>query len=149
MTDIKDEFENELQGRGAKNPISREKLKEYSKEAFTPVINLLFKYQDRLTPYLNSITKGLEFASKELQSNESSREDRFIGTYFSRAGDWMKKIGSHLEERDLDKLNRFIKEQSETRPGVAFGSSYLFGFVFTRLIRHSLSGKKEQQPILQ
>src|SRR5690606_16790693 len=144
MTDFKEEALTEIKRVGAKNPITKDKLKEYGKESFTPILNLLFKYQDQLTPFFESVTKGLEAARKELQSEGGSKEDQFIGGYFSDACEWMKKASSHLGEKDLDKFNAFIKEQSDSRPGVAFGSSYLIGLVASRLIRHSLKSYKRQ-----
>lgn len=144
MTNFKEEANADESATGAKNPMTRERLKEYGKEAFTPMVNLLFKYQDQLAPYLNSIVKGLDAAARELRQETSSTEDNYIGNYFNDASRSLEGVVTKLNEKDVEKMNEFIKEQSDKHPGVMFGSSYVIGLVCSRIVRQSKKSKKQE-----
>lgn len=121
---------------GANGPVSVEKLKEYGKKAYQPLIDVVFKYQDEFTPYLNALAKGLQGGVESLSKENSSEAEKYVSQFFKEAADGLSAACTKLEAKDVNALRTFLTEQAERRPSLMFSTSYAAGIFFGRLARH-------------
>lgn len=135
MIDLNENTSSDESG-GATSPVSVTKLKEYGKKAYVPLLNVVYKYQDEFTPYLNALTKGFQGGVETLQKENASEPERYVAQFFKEAADGLKMACEKLESKDINALSSFISEQAVKRPSVMFSTSYIAGLFFGRLGRH-------------
>jgi hypothetical protein len=121
---------------GTFRPITVTKLKEYGKKAYGPLLNVVFKYQDEFTPYLNALSKGLQGGAEALEQASASEPERYVARFFREASKGLKVACEKLEAKDINALTKFLTEQGEQRPSLMFSTSYVAGLFFGRLGRH-------------
>jgi hypothetical protein len=126
---------------GANGPISVDKLKEYRKKAYAPLLDVVMKYQNEFTPYLQALNKGLQGGYKSLSQESSSEAEKYVAHFFQEAADACQVACDKIVAKDLDALTEFLGQQAEKRPGVMFGTSYIAGVLFGRLGRHLASSQ--------
>lgn len=127
---------------GANGPVSMNKLKEYGKKAYGPLVNVVTKYQDEFTPYLNALTKGLQGGVDCLETENASGPERYVARFFKEAADGLRLAGEKLQSKDVNALTNYLSDFAARKPSVMFGSSYVVGLFFGRLSRHIISTKK-------
>lgn len=135
MIDL-NENTNSEESAGASSPVSVTKLKEYGMKAYVPLLNVVTKYQDEFTPYINALTKGFQGGVDCLQKEGSSEPERYVAQFFKEASDGLKMACEKLESKDVGALTSFLSEQADKRPSVMFSTSYIAGLFFGRLGRH-------------
>jgi hypothetical protein len=145
MDNINEKSNADNDSSGANGPISSTKLKEYGKKAYGPLVDVVYKYQDEFTPYLNALAKGLQGGAKSLREDSTNEVNNYVAQLFQEASDGLKVANEKLESKDINAIGAFISEQSEKRPGVMFSTSYIAGLFFGRLARH-LTKKNTTQP---
>jgi hypothetical protein len=129
---------------GANGPISVTKLKDYGKQAYRPLIDVVYKYQDEFTPYLRALTKGLQEGANALSKDASNGPENYVSQFFNEAAEGLKLACEKLEAKNVKELHSFLSEQADKRPGVMFGTSYIAGMFFGRLSRHVLKSRSKQ-----
>lgn len=135
MTNSPEKNDHE-QFHGTNNPISTVKLKEYGKKAFTPLVDVVFKYQDEFTPYFNALIKGLEGGAQRLSAEGSSDAEKYVSHLFSEAGKGLSQVSQKIDSKDINGITVFLQEQMQKSPSVMFSASYVVGILFGRLGRH-------------
>ena len=123
-----------------KNNMPMDKLKEYGKQAYAPLIKVVHKYQGEITPYISALAKGLQGGVDALSGDSASEADRFVAGWFREASEGLSQARTKLESKDINQLVSFIETQAKDRPSLMFTSSYLTGLFFGRIGRHI--GKK-------
>lgn len=121
---------------GANGPVSVSKLKEYGKKAYLPIVNVVYKYQDEFTPYLNALVKGLQGGVEKLNAENASDAEKYVSQFFREASDGLDQARQKLESKDINAITSFLHEQAEKRPSIMFSTSYIAGLFFGRLGRH-------------
>jgi hypothetical protein len=142
MSDANQNTNSNGPSNGANGPLSANKLKEYGKKAYAPLVDLVFNYQDEFTPYLQALNKGLQAGYKTLSQESSTEAEKYVGHFFQEAADACQIACDKIEAKDFEALTQFVSQQSEKRPGVMFGTSYIAGLIFGRLGRHLASSKE-------
>lgn len=127
---------------GANGPVSVAKLKEYGKKAYTPLINVVSKYQDEFTPYLNALTKGLQGGVDCLEKESATEAERYVARFFKEAADGLRMAEEKLQSKDVNALSNYLSDFATRKPSVMFGSSYVVGLFFGRLSRHIINSRK-------
>lgn len=130
------ENSNSNQTSGANGPVSVGKLKEYGKQAYSPLVEVVHKYQDEIVPYISALARGLRGGLDSLSKENASEADRYVSQFFKEAADGLTKACEKLESKDYNALSSFITEQAEGRPSLMFGTSYVAGLFLGRLGRH-------------
>lgn len=131
---------NESSGEG-KNPISVSRLKEYGQKAYGPLINVVFKYQDELTPYLNALAKGLQGGEEALNKENSSEAEKYVSQFFREASNGLNEACQKLESKDVKAFSDYLSDVADRKPSIMFSTSYIAGLFFGRLGRHLASNK--------
>ena len=131
---------------GANGPISVTKLKDYGKQAYRPLIDVVYKYQDEFTPYLRALTKGLQEGANALSKESSNGAENYVSQFFREAAEGLQLACEKLEAKNVSELHTFLNEQADKRPGVMFGTSYIAGIFFGRLGRHVMKPRPAQEP---
>lgn len=124
----------------AKSKIPVDKLKEYGKQAYAPLVKVIHKYQGEITPYISALAKGLQGGVDALSNESASEADRFVAGWFREASEGLSEARTKLESNDINQVVTFIETQAKNRPSLMFTSSYLTGLFFGRIGRHI--GKK-------
>lgn len=119
-----------------KSPISSVRLKEYGMKAYEPIISVVFKYQDEITPYFRAIQNGLRGGADALKQENSSSEDRYVAGFFHDAAEGLEQALKKLEARDPKAFSDYVSDLSGKRPSLMFSTSYIAGLFFGRLSRH-------------
>lgn len=141
MNNFEDNNElNESSG-GGKNPISVSRLKEYGKKAYAPLINVVYKYQDEFTPYLNALAKGLQGGVDALNKEESSEAEKYVSQFFQEASNGLNEACQKLESKDAKAFSDYLSDIADKKPSIMFSTSYIAGLFFGRLGRHIASNK--------
>lgn len=112
------------------------KLKEYGKEAYGPLVNIIYKYQDEITPFFASLEKALEGAISALSDEESTEADRMIGDWISDARQSLTEGKDRIQGKDKSEIISFVEDQARQKPALAFASSYVVGLFLGRIGRH-------------
>jgi hypothetical protein len=140
-----EETNNENESTGANGPVSVDKLKEYGKQAYKPLVNVIAKYQDEFTPYLTALSKGLQGGWESLSQDKATDAEKYVANFFQEAADGIDQACRKLESKDVGALTSFLSEQADKRPSVMFSTSYMAGLFFGRIGRHiarqKISGK--------
>lgn len=137
------ENDNSDQAKGANGPVSVAKLKEYGKQAYAPIVNVLYKYQDEFTPYLGALVKGLQGGAESLNREGSSEAEKYVSQFFTEAADGLGQASEKLDSKDINSITSFLSEQAERRPSVMFSTSYVAGIILGRLGRHIARSKAD------
>ncbi len=124
------------QAEGANGPVSVTKLKEYGKKAYGPIVDVVSKYQDEFTPYINALVKGLQGGAERLGQDNASEPEKYVSRFFQEAASGLEQAGKKLESKDMNAITSFLQEQAEKRPSIMFSTSYVVGLFFGRLGRH-------------
>lgn len=124
---------------GANNPISVSRLKEYGKKAYAPLVNVVFKYQDEFTPYLNALAKGLQGGVEALNKEGSSEAEKYVSNFFKEASDGLNTACQKLESKDVKAFSDYVSDMADKKPSIMFSTSYIAGLFFGRLGRHIIS----------
>lgn len=146
---------NEANG-GTKNKLSVNKLKSCGKKSLSPLIELVHRYQDEITPYFEAISKGLQGGVDSLsrintgegQSNaqkvsDNSEVEKVVAGWFNEAAEGLNGFRSRLSSSNAQEIFDYIEAQAKKHPGFMFSSSYLAGLFFGRIGRHI--GRKSYQ----
>ena len=133
---------------GTKGTISASRLKEYGKKAYSPLINVVFKYQDEITPYLNALSKGLQGGADTLSKENSSEQERYVSRFFHEAADGLNKACEKLESRDVAAFTDYLSDLADKKPSIMFSTSYVAGLFFGRLGRHIARNKVKSENIM-
>ena len=141
MIDLNENTNNEESG-GASSPVSVTKLKEYGMKAYVPLLNVVTKYQDEFTPYIDALTKGFQGGVDCLQQENASEPERYVAQFFKEAADGLRTASDKLANKDIGAFTSFLSEQADKRPSVMFSTSYIAGLFFGRLGRHVTRMKK-------
>ena len=128
----------------AKSPVSISRLKEYGKKAYAPLVNVVFKYQDEFTPYLNALSKGLEGGVNALNKEGSSEAERYVSQFFKEAADGIKVACQKLDAKDPKAFTDYVSEMAEKRPSIMFSTSYIAGLFFGRLGKHIAKSRNQK-----
>ena len=145
-----DEFNTNETSEGAKTPVSKEKLKEYGKKAYAPLLNVVTKYQDEFTPYLNALVKGLQSGADSLCAENATDVEKYVGNVFKEANEGLKVAIQKLDEKDIKSLSTYLSEMAAKKPSLMFSTSYVTGLFFGRLGRHIIAHSrsvKERQSL--
>ncbi|MFP5385532.1 MAG: hypothetical protein ACLGHN_05595 [Bacteriovoracia bacterium] len=126
---------------GANGPISSAKLKEYGKKAYSPLINVVFKYQDEITPYLNALSKGLHAGVDALNKEGSNDQERYVSRFFREAADGIGQACEKLQSHDVKAFTTYLSDMADKKPSIMFSTSYIAGLFFGRLGRHMVRTK--------
>lgn len=141
---VNEENNNELNERPKLN-LSKDKLKSYGKEAYVPLLNLVHKYQDEFTPYLESLAKGLKSGGETLSQEGSSEVERYVSQFFNDAARGIDEACKKLQAKDFSELSNYISDLAEKKPSIMFSVSYVSGVFFGRLGKHIIQNKKADQ----
>ena len=133
---------------GTKGPISATKLKEYGKKAYGPLVNVVFKYQDEITPYLNALSKGLEAGGDALNEENSSEQEKYVSRFFREASNGLKEACEKLESKDISALTNYLSDLADKKPSIMFSTSYVAGLFFGRLGRHMARSKGKSENVV-
>lgn len=126
---------------GENRPVSLSKLKEYGIKAYGPIIDVVYKYQDEFTPYLNALVKGLQGGIERLNSEGATEVEKYVGHFFQEASRSIEGFSQKLSSKDINTIKDFLQEQARMRPSIMFSSSYIAGLLFGRLGRHIIGRK--------
>ena len=137
-------FEQSRQG--ANNPINAKKIKEYGKKAYTPLLNVITKYQDEFTPYLNALSKGLQGGVNVLSKEDSDGPEKYIAQFFREAAEGLNHVSEKMKSKDINALSTYISDLGARKPSLMFGTSYIAGLFFGRLAKHIISQGKNRIP---
>lgn len=141
MDNLEENKETSESAGGGKNPLSVSRMKEYGKKAYAPLINVVYKYQDEFTPYLNALAKGLQGGVEALNKENSSEAEKYVSRFFQEASDGLNEACQKLESRDVKAFSNYLSEVADKRPSIMFSTSYLAGLFFGRLGRHIASNQ--------
>lgn len=133
---------NEESSKGAIGPVSVDKLKEYGKKSYAPLLNVVFKYQDEFTPYLEALAKGLRGGVDSLNQENSSEAEKYVSQLLGEAADGIGQASSKLKTKNINDLTGYLTELAERRPSLMFSTSYIAGVFFGRLSRHVINKQK-------
>lgn len=135
---------NEESSKGAIGPVSVEKLKEYGMKSYAPLLNVVFKYQDEFTPYLEALAKGLKGGVDSLNQENSSEAERYVGQMLSEAAEGINQASLKLKAKNVSELTGYLTELADRRPSLMFSTSYIAGMFFGRLARHVVTKRTIQ-----
>jgi len=135
---------NEESSQGANGPVSVGKLKEYGKKAYAPLLNVVHKYQDEFTPYLDALSKGLQGGVDTLNKENSTEAERYVSQFFREAADGLGEACNKLKAKDINELSTYLSDLGEKRPSIMFSTSYIAGIFFGRLARHVISRQRNR-----
>lgn len=124
---------------GAIGPVSMGKFKEYGKKAYTPLLNVVYKYQDQFTPYIEALSKGLQGGVEKLNQESSTEEEKYVARFFQEAVKGLEDASSKLKGKDINEFKNYLSSFADRHPSAVFGSSYIVGLFFGRLARHVMS----------
>jgi hypothetical protein len=104
MININENDNTESTNMGSNGPMSVGKLKEYGKQAYRPLIDVVTKYQDEFTPYLNALAKGLQSGCEALEKEDSSPAEKYVAQFFREASNGLHEASQKLESKDMGAL---------------------------------------------
>lgn len=113
-----------------------QKIKEYGKQAYRPIVEVVHKYQDEITPFISALVKGLQGGVSALSQDNASTADKTVAGWFREAADGLEEARNKVESQDLNQLVSFVEDQARKRPSLMFSSSYITGLFFGRIGRH-------------
>lgn len=141
-----DEAQGDLQQMKGSLPIN--KLKEYGKQAYAPLVQVVHKYQDEISPFISAMTRGLQGGVEALNGENASEADKLVAGWFREAADGLTEAQNKISSSDINEMVNFIEGQARKRPSFMFTSSYLTGLFFGRIGKHigrkALSKKADQ-----
>lgn len=143
MININENDNTESTNMGSNGPMSVSKLKEYGKQAYRPLVDVVAKYQDEFTPYLNALAKGLQSGCETLEKEDSTPTEKYVAHLFREASEGLNEASQKLQSKDIGALSNFLNEQIDKRPSLMFSTSYVAGLFFGRLGRH-LAGQSSK-----
>ena len=126
-------------------------IKEYGKKSLSPLINLVSKYKNEISPYFVSIGKGLSGAADSLgnfapeqgensgdtiQTSTNASVEQTVSDWFREAANWFEGANKRLETGSAQELLDYLEEQAKKHPAIMFSSSYIVGLLFGRIGRH-------------
>lgn len=135
---------NEQSSEGANGPVSVGKMKEYGKKAYAPLLNVVHKYQDEFTPYLDALSKGLQGGVDSLNNENSTEAEKYVSQFFQEASDGLGQACTKLKSKDINELSTYLSDLGERRPSIMFSTSYIAGIFFGRLARHVISKQRNK-----
>jgi hypothetical protein len=141
MIDQNETIRNEETAPGTNGPVSLEKMKEYGKKAYLPLLSVVHKYQDEFTPYLDALSKGLRGGVERLEAADATDADRYVSRFFREAAEGIGDARRRLETRELSDLTAFVSDLAARKPSLTFSTSYIAGLFFGRLSRHIIHGR--------
>lgn len=112
------------------------KIKDYGKKAYAPLIKVVHRYQDEITPYLNALSRGLMSGADALKGDSGSEADKYVSGWFREASEGLTEAVAKLQSKDISEVIQFIETQAQKRPSLMFTSSYLTGLFFGRISKH-------------
>lgn len=112
------------------------KLKDYGKKSLAPVLDLVHKYQDDISPYFTAIQKGLQGALNAFNQEGGEEAEKVVAGWFREASEWFTTAGEKLRSQEPRDLLNYLEEQGRKSPGLLFSSSYIAGIAFGRMGRH-------------
>ncbi len=130
------------QGFEANNPSGEQrfsptgKLKEYGTKAYGPIIQVVTKYQDEITPYLSAVIKGLQGGVDALSQESSSAQEQVVRGWLQEATSGLEEARAKLESKDVKSLVSFIEGQANRHPSIMFSASYVAGLFLGRIGCH-------------
>jgi hypothetical protein len=142
MINNNESYNNEESTKGAIGPVSVDKLKEYGKKSYAPLLNVVFKYQDEFTPYLEALAKGLQGGVESLNKESSSEAEKYVSQLFREAADGINMASTKLKGKNINDLTSYLTELAEKRPSIMFSTSYIAGVFFGRLARHVITKER-------
>jgi hypothetical protein len=113
-----------------------DKLKDYGKKAYGPLVNVVHRYQDEITPYLTALSRGLQGGVDALSEDSGSETDKYVSGWFREAAEGLNEAVTKLQSKDVNEVIQFIETQAQKRPSLMFTSSYLTGLFFGRISKH-------------
>lgn len=116
--------------------VPMDKLKDYGKKAYAPLIKVVHRYQDEIVPYLTALSRGLQGGVDALSSESGSETDKYVAGWFKEASEGINEAVTKLQSNDIGQVVSFIEAQAQKRPSFMFTSSYLTGLFFGRISRH-------------
>lgn len=127
-----------------KELINRESLTEIGKRGLTPFVQILHRYKDEVTPYIEAIKTGCDAAARELSSEqlESSRAKNNVSSWFQGASRFLEESNHKLNQNEATMFMDFIKDESRRRPVMMFSASYLLGVFAGRLGKKQINENK-------
>lgn len=133
---------NEESSTGANGPVSAAKLKEYGKKAYVPLLNVVYKYQDEFTPYLDALAKGLQGGMDSLNKENATEAEKYVSRFFKEVSEGLGEACNKLKSKDVHELGSYLAEIGEKKPSIMFSTSYIAGIFIGRLARHIISRQK-------
>lgn len=119
-----------------KTGLPMDKIKDYGKKAYAPLLKVVHRYQDEITPYLTAISRGLQGGVDALSQESANETDKYVAGWFREAADGLNEGVTILKSKNINDLVSFIETQAQKRPSVMFTSSYLTGLFFGRISKH-------------
>jgi hypothetical protein len=120
------------------------KLKSYGKKSLSPLVELVHKYQDEVSPYFEAILKGLQGGVNSLDEGSSNDAEKVVSGWFKEAFHGLNEAKSKLESSNAEEMIVYIEDKAQRHPGFMFSTSYLTGLFFGRVGRH-IGRKKAQE----
>ncbi len=136
-TSLKDEDPNTPNeaNRGRSSGVG-EQVKELGIKSLGPLLEVLTRHKNDLSPYLDSFTKALKAGAQSLQHEESSDTDRFISEYFTEGAEWIAQWKVKLFSSSPEQIRQFLEDEGRKKPAILFGASYFAGVILGRFGRH-------------
>ena len=150
MRDTKDYQDDSTKKQDTKLPhlkdsFTRENLLEFGKKGMTPFLDILHRYRDDVTPFLESIKIGCDVASRELGGRDDHSSHKIVGRWFGEISNFVDTSCQKLQEEDAQGLLDFVKVESQKRPALMFSTSYLLGLFAGRLSKKQLSTNRAKK----
>lgn len=138
-----DEFFNSGTQTGStdKSSMASQKLKEYGKGAYGPLMNVLHKYQDEFTPYLETLAKGLNGGAEALSTENSTDVEKYVSQFFRDSASGINEACTKLKASDFSQFSTYVSDLVDKKPSIMFSASYVAGIFFGRLGKHLINAK--------
>lgn len=122
------------------NSSSRNKIQEYGTKSLGPFVDILTKYEDLVTPYVDALVQGLQGGAESLRRENQNQAEKYVSNFFSQASSNLKEMKEKLQEKDVRSIQDTLSSLSNEKPSFLFATSYLAGVFFGRLGKHLASG---------
>lgn len=129
-----------------KEMISKENLLELGKKGISPFTQILHKYREEVSPFIEAIKTGCEAACKELSSEEAQKKSssKVVCGWFEEVSTFLEDSNTKLNDNDPKVFISYVKEQSTRHPLLVFSSSYLLGLIAGRLSKRQYVDNKSR-----